>query len=133
MKKKLAPLSLKEQSRIRALDEEKEMKHQLMLWYSVSNGQDGSAYPIIVESQELAELIQMYEELEWGESCTGNLRFESDSPITFTQDMCGRGILTVEEKIDEVKEELEWFEKDGEDSDAEENYKEYLIELIKLL
>lgn len=61
------------------------MKHTLTLYYSVSNGGDGSAYPHFSLSKELAEIDQeIQSELGegWGEDCTGEITLESDSPIT---------------------------------------------------
>lgn len=58
------------------------MKHELTLWYSVQNGGDGSAYPQFMESEELAEFDQDNMDTGWGESCTGSIELESDSPIT---------------------------------------------------
>lgn len=58
------------------------MKHELTLWYSVQNGGDGSAYPQFMESEALAEFDQDNMSEGWGESCTGSIDLESDSPIT---------------------------------------------------
>lgn len=58
------------------------MKHTLTLYYSVQNGGDGSAYPQFMESAELAEYDQENMDEGWGESCTGSIELESDSPIT---------------------------------------------------
>ena len=57
---------------------------KLTLIYSVQNGGDGSAYPRLMESMELAEWDQdnMWE--GWGESCTGTFEVESESPIKIT-------------------------------------------------
>ena len=60
------------------------IKHILTLYYSVQNGGDGSAYPVFFESMELAELDQDTMDEGWGESCTGSIVLESDSPITVT-------------------------------------------------
>lgn len=57
------------------------MKHELTLHYSVRNGGDGSAYPRFMESEELAEFDQENMTEGWGESCTGSINLESDSPI----------------------------------------------------
>jgi hypothetical protein len=60
--------------------------HKLTLYYSVSNGGDGSAYPQFCETEAIAEMHQeMHNELigeGWGESCTGSITLESESPIT---------------------------------------------------
>jgi len=57
------------------------MKYSLTLYYSVQNGGDGSAYPRFMSSQELADFDQENMDEGWGESCTGSIDFESDSPI----------------------------------------------------
>lgn len=54
---------------------------KLKVFYSVQNGGDGSAYPRFMESAALAEFDQRHMDEGWGESCTGSLSFESDSPI----------------------------------------------------
>lgn len=61
----------------------------LTLYYSVSNGGDGSAYPKFSLSKELADIHQdMESELGegWGESCVGVITLESESPITVRAD-----------------------------------------------
>lgn len=57
------------------------MKHTLTLYYSVQNGGDGSAYPKLMSSQELADYDQENMDEGWGENCTGTFNLESDSPI----------------------------------------------------
>ena len=59
--------------------------HKLTLYYSVSNGGDGSAYPQFCETEKIAEFHQeIHNEFGegWGESCTGSITLESESPIT---------------------------------------------------
>ena len=53
----------------------------LTIYYSVSNGGDGSAYPHWFESMELAEWDQEHMYEGWGESCTGSITVESMSAI----------------------------------------------------
>lgn len=61
-------------------------KHTLNLYYSVTNGGDGSAYPHFSLNEKLVDIHQeIHNELQgegWGESCTGVITLESDSPIT---------------------------------------------------
>lgn len=45
----------------------------MKIYYSVSNGGDGSAYPHFFESEVLANIHQEYQSEGWGESCTGDL------------------------------------------------------------
>jgi hypothetical protein len=63
--------------------------HKLTLYYSVSNGGDGSAYTQFCESEAIAEMHQeIQSELQgegWGESCTGSITLESESPITISE------------------------------------------------
>jgi hypothetical protein len=54
---------------------------ELSIFYSVRNGGDGSAYPTFMESMQLAEWDQNHMYEGWGESCTGELKFKSDSDI----------------------------------------------------
>lgn len=62
----------------------------LTLYYSVSNGGDGSAYPKFSLSKELADIHQDMEgEIVgegWGEPCVGAITLESESPITVRED-----------------------------------------------
>ena len=51
------------------------------IWYSVHNGGDGSAYPVLMESEELAELDQRHQDEGWGEPCYGSITLESESEI----------------------------------------------------
>lgn len=55
---------------------------KLILYYSVSNGGDGSAHPEWMESAELTEFDQRNMQEGWGECCIGSIELESDSPIT---------------------------------------------------
>ena len=57
------------------------MKYRKELFYSVRNGGDGSAYPRLMESAELASYDQESDEEGWGEDCSGSFIVESDSPI----------------------------------------------------
>lgn len=57
-----------------------------ILFYSVRNGGDGSAHPIFMESQELADFDQSHMSEGWGESCTGSITLKSDSPIICLDD-----------------------------------------------
>jgi len=63
--------------------------HKLTLYYSVSNGGDGSAYPQFSLNEELVDIHQeIQNELHgegWGEPCTGSIELESESPIKVSQ------------------------------------------------
>jgi len=84
------------------------------IFYSINNGGDGSAYPIFLESQELAEWDQDHMWGGWGESCDGSITIESDSAI-FCED-----VISIEDyfkenvKGEEYEEEfIEQFFPDG--------------------
>lgn len=51
------------------------------VFYSVQNGGDGSAYPTLMESEQLVNFDQDHMSEGWGEPCTGSFEFESESPI----------------------------------------------------
>ena len=52
----------------------------MRIYYSVSNGGDGSAYPTFYENEMLSDMAQSFEE-EWGEPCTGFLEIEGDNIV----------------------------------------------------
>ncbi len=54
---------------------------KIVIWYSVSNGGDGSAYPRWFLTEEDSELDQkrMYE--GWGECCNGSIETFVDSDV----------------------------------------------------
>jgi len=52
---------------------------ELTIYYSISNGGDGSAYPYWFESMELAEWDQEQMEEGWGEPCTESFTVEGDN------------------------------------------------------
>jgi len=85
------------------------------IWYSVRSGGDGSAYPFFFESKELAEIDQDFLDEGWGETCTGSITLQSDSPITVVDEL-----ITKEMVIDEIEEEL----KDTYSYDSEYKIKE---------
>jgi hypothetical protein len=103
-------------------------------YYSVRDGGDGSAYPTFMESEKLAEWDQDHLTEGWGESCTGYIEVESDSPMTSAD------VQTVDdyffesldfEKYDEVEEFVNTFYPDGisvEIKDGKDKY-EKLINL----
>jgi len=74
------------------------MRHEI--WYSVENCGDGSAYPKVMESEDLCEIDQAFME-GWGESCVGCIYVESDGPITV------KDTITVAQEIKDVEEYLE--------------------------
>ena len=73
------------------------------IWYSVENCGDGSAYPRLMESEELAEFHQANMNEGWGESCTGWITIEHDTPITVKDK-----ITTIDDMLKELEEDLEY-------------------------
>jgi hypothetical protein len=71
------------------------------IWYSVHNGGDGSAYIVLMESEELARLDQHYQDEGWGEPCYGSITLESESEITVVDE-----VHTVDSMIEEIEDEL---------------------------
>lgn len=62
--------------------------HKLTLYYSVSNGGDGSAYPYFSLSKELCDIHQDIQNEFYegrGETCVGAITLESESLITVTE------------------------------------------------
>jgi hypothetical protein len=104
-------------------------KHELTLYYSVNNGGDGSAYPEFMESAELCEFAQDNMNEGWGESCTGSITLESDSPITvkdveittkenylydsLLHDVVGCGIEDEEEEYEKITKFMDQFFPNG--------------------
>ena len=88
-------------------------------WYSVENGGDGSAYPIFMESRELAVIHQKYLIEGWGEECIGCEIIESEDKVEMI------GVTTVEDMIKEVLEYMEYND--------DEDLKKKLDELNQLL
>ena len=78
-----------------------------IIYYSVQNGGDGSAYPHFVETQKLADFDQNHMSEGWGESCTGELVIKGDNI-----------------EIENVQSELgyllqKWFDKYNDDEEEE--------------
>lgn len=74
------------------------------IFYSVSNGGDGSAYPHFFEDAECAEIHQNLQEEGWGESCTGSLSMFCDSDANIIVERA----QTKQEYITELQEALKW-------------------------
>lgn len=80
----------------------------LILYYSVSNGGDGSATPEFTTSKEVADIHQEIVNFDegWGEPCTGSIKLTSESEIKVDKN----DLINVEE----MKERLEEIaENDG--------------------
>ena len=52
---------------------------KLIIYYSVDNCGDGSAYPRLFTTEKLAEWHQNHLDEGWGESCTGEIVVEGDN------------------------------------------------------
>lgn len=79
---------------------------RLTLYYSVSNGGDGSAYPQWFETRELAEIDQELQSMfgeGWGESCTGEIVIEGSDDMR----MIRPRITTINEVIERLDEIIE--------------------------
>ena len=72
------------------------------IWYSVVNCGDGSAFPQLMESQELAEWHQAHMTERWGEDCSGYIEVQSVSPITLSDK-----VTTIDDIIDDMGWDLE--------------------------
>jgi hypothetical protein len=87
---------------------------ELKIYYSVRNGGDGSAYPTFMESLELAEWDQEHMSEGWGESCTGSLILQSDSPITCKTKIVNKESYLIDKYFDNFnpknKEMIEFIE-----------------------
>lgn len=99
------------------------MKHTLTLYYSVSDGGDGSAYPHFSLSRELCKIHQdiqseFYE--GWGEDCIGEITLHSDSPITVS-DFDFKYFITKESLIESLDYPLEggYYKKDSVKEEAQ--------------
>lgn len=73
---------------------------KLTIWYSVSNGGDGSAYPNWFETERLTEMDQELMHEGWGETCNGSLTVEGDNLKMVTP------FTTREQFLQELKERL---------------------------
>lgn len=83
----------------------------MRIYYSVSNGGDGSAYPTFYENEMLSDMAQSFEE-EWGEPCTGFLEIEGDNIVV-------KNITTEKEYIKELEDRLTWYsDRDEHDDDG---------------
>ena len=86
----------------------------LTLYYSVSNGGDGSAYPKFSLSKELADIHQEMEMVfgeGFAESCTGQITLHSDSPITVAKEDA-KWLITKKTLLKDLKYYLEGSERD---------------------
>jgi hypothetical protein len=73
------------------------------IYYSVSNGGDGSAYPHFFEDKDCAEIHQELMEDGWGEPCTGSVEIETDVDCQIKI----KDIITLDEYIKTLEEELD--------------------------
>ena len=81
------------------------------IWYSISNNGDGSASVIPMESEELCELHQrLLMDEGWAEDCHSYIAIESENPIIIKE-----AVTTIDDCIEEIKEELKWCERDEEE------------------
>jgi len=74
---------------------------KLTIYYCVTNGGDGSAYPTFFESKELAEWDEEHDSEGWGEPSAGDISFESESPIVCLEEITTKESYFIEYYIDE--------------------------------
>ena len=93
---------------------------KLELFYSPSNGGDGSVSVNFVESAKLASWLQENDFCDegWAEDCSGSIILESESPITCKKD------------IDTIEDTIEYYE-DHTDPQKLIDLKEMLVERDK--
>ena len=89
----------------------------MKIYYSVSNGGDGSAYPHFFESELLANIHQDSLSEGWGESCTGDLEIP-ECDVSLLPD-----VNTKESCLFEMMENLE-------DESLSEDYRDEFIALF---
>lgn len=70
------------------------------IYYSVKNGGDGSAYIELMESKELCEIDQEYDNESWAEDCSGCITIESEGPIKICDEITSLDSVIKEEKED---------------------------------
>ncbi len=84
------------------------MSDKLTIYYSVNNGGDGSAYPVLFDTEKLAEWDQEHLQEGWGESCTGTIVVEGEnlscSDLTTKEGYYLELLLEGYENSDEVEE-----------------------------
>ncbi len=79
----------------------------MKLYYSVQNCGDGSAYPMFLESEELATWDQAHMDEGWGESCTGSIEIQGEG-VLFCKDVISLLGYYLEKKDDYG----DWLDKD---------------------
>lgn len=82
------------------------MKIETKLWYSVQNGGDGSAYPLLMESEAQCNLDQEYMDEGWGEPCCGCFIVESDGPVVIKT-----RVTTIEDQLVDLEENKQYATK----------------------
>ena len=73
---------------------------KLKLYYSVQNCGDGSAYPRLMESMELAAFDQAHMGDAWGEPCTGVITLESKTAIKCLEDVLTKEGYFIDQYVD---------------------------------
>lgn len=77
------------------------------IYYSIVNAGDGSAYAQFMESKELCEIDQHFQNDGWAEDSWGWITIESSSPISIVDE-----VVTVEMVKKELEEELAYLEEE---------------------
>ena len=86
---------------------------KLILWYSVHNGGDGSAYPVFMETEAQVKLDQQEQDEGWGEPCYGNVVIEYSGEVNVLSH-----VLTMVDQLKEMEDEynadyLQEYKKEG--------------------
>lgn len=74
---------------------------KLTIWYSVHNGGDGSAYPVLMESERQVQIDQQNQDEGWGEPCYGSIVVTSATAMSVTSH-----VITIAEQLKEMEDEL---------------------------
>ena len=81
--------------------------NKLTIYYCVTNGGDGSAYPSFFESKELAEWDEEHDGSWWAESSVGDISFESDSPIVCVDEIITKEAYFIDKYLEDYSDETE--------------------------
>lgn len=80
-----------------------------IIYYSIQNAGDGSAFTIFLETKELAVWDQEQMTEDWSEDCWGELILESEGPVTCEESLSVIGYYI--ERLDDWDEECGGFNK----------------------
>jgi hypothetical protein len=87
----------------------KETIMKTVIYYSIQDAGDGSAYTIFLETKELAKWDQEQMTDSWAEDCWGELILESEGPVTCEESLSVIGYYI--ERLDDWDEKYGGFNK----------------------